>query len=746
MVSTPGRSNELRRPKLLVLTGTTAEAAAAVSCGAQAVGFAAGFGSGDLPGGQADPAFRRETISRATHFCRVRGVRVYGILNTPANSEATYGAQGTEAVLYVSGAECAIADSLGALGAARHVFPDWPIWAGCGLAAHNADSVAALEQAGVSGVILPPELTAGEISEIAGRASVELAAFVHQELCTFYAGHCVSPGLPGPGAGAGECEAWCKRWYTLEASDARASGRRRAKRRILSLKALEALPVLRQLAGAGLTWVVVDGAFRGPEHVAIVTSIYSTALSRLARAPSAFVATASEMSLLNAASGAELSTGYYERGPGVGIAGRDRSERPKDQTLQVIDSDLAVEARARIAAGSVRVPVYMRAVARVGDLFRLELADGDGHAVSVCGLVAAEIARTTPLSHEYLHRQLSRLGDTPFVLGSLQCTLDGAAIVPVSDITDVRRRAAWALELARAAPREKPVCDGVSLSWAPGVCLPAGRAEVAARVDSIDGATAAAEAGAGLICIGGEAFVPKSPAKAPEIECVAQVAHKSGAKLYYATSRIVHDREMNAAREGLRRAADVGADGFLVANLGLVNLAAQLAPGAVVADWSLRVTDPFGYSLLSAMGAARFVVPPWLGLDTVRLLAERLGPGAPEVFVFGRVELGVSEYCAVDSVLGGRSTRRACSAPCMRGPVALDDGEGNVYPVRCDRSCRMHIFDCDELDLIGLLPEFGRMCIGRVWLDLRGEGASRVADVCGAYVQAAHRAFGCPCS
>ena len=104
MVSTPGRSNELRRPKLLVLTGTTAEAAAAVSCGAQAVGFAAGFGSGDLPGGQAYPAFRRETISRATHFCRVRGVRVYGILNTPANSEATYAAQGIEAALYVSGA------------------------------------------------------------------------------------------------------------------------------------------------------------------------------------------------------------------------------------------------------------------------------------------------------------------------------------------------------------------------------------------------------------------------------------------------------------------------------------------------------------------------------------------------------------------------------------------------------------------------------------------------------------------
>jgi collagenase-like PrtC family protease len=749
VVSAPGRSSGAHRPKLLVLTGTIEETIAAVSCGAQAVGLVGRFGSHTEPGGQADPDSCCEMIRRATHYCRVRGVQVYGILNSPANTDAAYAEFSAEAALYRSGAECAVVNCLGALGAARRVFPDWPIWAGWGLAAHNTDSVAALEQAGVSGVILPPELTAGEISEIAARTSVQLGALVHQELCTFYAGHCVSPGSLTRGAGVGGCDNWCRRGYTLEVGEASApsSGRRRpAKRRLLSLKALEALPVLRELVGAGLSCLVVDGAFRGPEHVAVVTGVYSAAMDRLSRAPGSFAAKASEMSLLAAVFSAELSTGYYERGQRASIGSPEWSGGPEDRIVRTVDADTAARARARIAAGPRRVPVYMQATARVGDLFRLEISDGEGHTVSVCGSVAAEAARTAPLSCEYLHRQLSRLGETPFALENLQCELDGSAIVPVSDVSDVRRRAARALEILRAAPREQTICDGASVSWTLAAGLPTGRLEVAARVSSVETAIAVTEAGAGLVCIGGEAFVPRSPAGISGIEDAVSAAHTAGAKLYYATSRIVHDRELNAAREGLRRAADVGADGFLVANLGLMSLSAQLTPGSVVADWSLGIASPFGWPVLSAMGAVGSIIQPCLDWEQVRFLAEQLGPGIGEVFAFGRVELGVSEYCVVGGVMGGRSGRRACSAPCMRGPFLLRDSLGRTYPVRCDRSCRMHLFDWDELNLIGQLPELSRTGIGRVWLDLRGEPASRATDVCREYVRAAHGVFGglCP--
>ena len=723
VASAQGRSSSPHRPTLLVLTGTIEETIAAVSCGAQAVGFVAGIGSDDRHGGSCSTDSCYETIRRATHYCRVRGVQVYGILNSPAYCGASYAEFSPEAALYRSGAEYAVVNSLGALGAARQVYPDWPIWAGWGLAVHNADSVVDLEQAGVSGVVLPPELTAGEIAEIAGRTCVQLAALVHQERCAFYAGRCVSPGALRLGARAGECDHWCRHRYTLEAGEASVPGRRRAERRLLSVGMLEALPVLRELVGAGLKCLVVDGAFGGPEHAAIVTGVYSAALGRLARAPGSFAAMASEMSLLSLASGDEPSI---------------RSEE---------QASAAARARARIAAGPPRIPVCMRATARIGAPLRLELADSEGHTVTVSGSAAAETARTAPLSYEYLHRQLSRLGDTPFVLESLQCELDGVAIVPVSDISDVRRRAARALELARAAPREQQLRLDVPIPWPPAAGLPAAdpsasRLEAAVRVSGVEGATAAAEAGAALVCIGGETFVPKAPLRASEIEDAARAAHRSGAKLYYATSRIAHDREMNAAREGLRRAADLGADGFLVANLGLVSFAAQLTPGAVVADWSLGIEDPFGWWLLSTMGAAGFIVPPWLGLERTCVLAERLATGGPEVFAFGRVELGVSEYCVIGSVLGGRSGSRACLAPCMRGPFSLCDSVGHIYPIRCDRSCRIHVFDCDELDLIDSLPRFRRVGLGRVWLDLRGEPASRVARVSGEYVRAAHRAPG----
>jgi len=49
----------------------------------------------------------------------------------------------------------------------------------------------------------------------------------------------------------------------------------------------------------------------------------------------------------------------------------------------------------------------------------------------------------------------------------------------------------------------------------------------------------------------------------------------------------------------------------------------------------------------------------------------------------------------------------------------------------------MHVFDCNELDLIDSLPRLRRMGIGRAWLDLRGEAVSRAASVSAEYVRAA---------
>lgn len=736
------RAAGVGRVELLAFAGTTEEVVAAVCAGAQAVAITPGFDSGSS----------RDTIRDAVRYCRAYGVGVYGILNSLANPDSPYGAAGPEAAaLYSSGADGAIVNCMGALGASKDAFPDWPLWAGPGLAPDNAESAAALGQAGVRGIILPPELTLGEIAELAGRVSLEVIAFAHRELCAFYAGQCISPDLAPGRADPGRCDRWCRRRYTLSelgSSSGRppGPGHRPSGDCPLSFKMLGALPVLRELAGCGVRFLAVDASCQGPERVAIVTSVYSAALSRLARGPGQLAVCTSDMALLAHVFCTELSTGYYERGRGASLAGPGRSRcfrgfAGRGEAVSRAKQAMA-EARAVIDAGPARVPVHMRASAEVGAVFRLEVSDDSGRTACAAGSAPAEEARTAPLGYEFLHRQLSRLGDTPFILDELRCELDDAAIVPISDINDTRRRAVRALWEQRVAPRlPRSVGNGPRLERPPLQAW-TGRPRISARVSDLRGAIAAAEAGAQLVCIGGEPFVPAKRAGIANIEDAARVAHALGAELYYATARIVHDSEMSAAREELRRASDVGVDGFVVANLGLLGLAAQLAPGSVVLDWAIPVADPSAWPVLSAMGAGGFIIPPWIGLEQARALLLHVDGGIAGVMAFGRVELGVSEHCVVGDMLGGRSERTACSAPCMRGEFSLRRDDGSAYPVRCDRSCRMHVFGCEDRDLIESLPDFGNTGIGRVWLALAGEPAHRVTEVCRRYVEAANDVWG----
>jgi putative protease len=58
-----------------------------------------------------------------------------------------------------------------------------------------------------------------------------------------------------------------------------------------------------------------------------------------------------------------------------------------------------------------------------------------------------------PLNTERLRQQLGRLGGTPFKLGGLKNALEGAVILPVSELNRLRRHAVVELERLRAQPK-----------------------------------------------------------------------------------------------------------------------------------------------------------------------------------------------------------------------------------------------------------------------------------------------------
>ncbi len=88
-----------------------------------------------------------------------------------------------------------------------------------------------------------------------------------------------------------------------------------------------------------------------------------------------------------------------------------------------------------------RIPLHVSVCARIGQSLRVKARDDDGHEASAEWAGPLQAAHKHPISVELLNEQFSRLGNTPFALGSVGLEPNPAeAMAPKSVLNDLRRR------------------------------------------------------------------------------------------------------------------------------------------------------------------------------------------------------------------------------------------------------------------------------------------------------------------
>ncbi|MBB5144034.1 peptidase U32 family protein [Desulfovibrio intestinalis] len=208
------------------------------------------------------------------------------------------------------------------------------------------------------------------------------------------------------------------------------------------------------------------------------------------------------------------------------------------------------------------------------------------------------------------------------------------------------------------------------------------RPEILAPAGDTPSFLAALAAGADAIYLGLKHFSARMQAEnfgLTELSRLADLAHAENARIYVAMNTLVKPDEPAAAYRLISRlASQVGADGLIVQDLAMLDLARQAGfEGDLSLSTLANLTHPGALIEAKKLGANRVILPRELSIDEIRLMGEACPDGLDlELFVHGALCYCVSGRCYWSSYMGGKSGLRGrCVQPCRRvyrqgGPAA----------------------------------------------------------------------------
>ena len=170
----------------------------------------------------------------------------------------------------------------------------------------------------VKRIVLARELSLVEIKEIRDYLppEIELEAFVHGAMCISYSGRCLlSDFTTGRHGNHGECAQSCRWEYAISERSRNGEyfpiGEDGRGTYILNSKDLNMAPYIKELIGAGIESLKIEGRVKSPYYVAGVVNAYRRAIDEYMRKGENFVLPphiANELELL---SHRRYSTGFY---------------------------------------------------------------------------------------------------------------------------------------------------------------------------------------------------------------------------------------------------------------------------------------------------------------------------------------------------------------------------------------------------------------------------------------------------
>ena len=249
---------------------------------------------------------------------------------------------------------------------------------------------------------------------------------------------------------------------------------------------------------------------------------------------------------------------------------------------------------------------------------------------------------------------------------------------------------------------------------------------------------AAIEAGADAVYFGLKHFSARAKVgfTLNELPEAMATLHGRGVKGYLTFNTLVFDHELDEAARALAAIARTGVDAIIVQDVGVAQLAKQIAPDLDVhGSTQMSITSAEGVALAQRFGVSRVVLGRELSLDDIGKIRAQTDCEL-EIFVHGALCVSYSGQCFSSEAWGGRSANRGQCAQACRLPYEMIV-DGTLRPLGEAR----YLLSPGDLYALHQVPQIIPLGVHALKIEGRYKDADYVALTTAAYRKAVDEAW-----
>jgi len=263
--------------------------------------------------------------------------------------------------------------------------------------------------------------------------------------------------------------------------------------------------------------------------------------------------------------------------------------------------------------------------------------------------------------------------------------------------------------------------------------------EILAPAGDFECFTSAIKFGADAVFLAGKEFGMRTASTNFDEETLRKAckfAHDNNVNVHLTCNTLPRNDELERLPAFLEMAQDAGVDAFIIADVGVMEMAKKYAP-----DVQLHVSTQAGITnfatanTLYNMGASRVVLARELSLEEIAGIRAKTPKDLEiETFVHGAMCVSFSGRCLISSYLTGRDANRGdCAQPCRwKYHLYEENREGQFFPVE-ETNQGTFLYNSRDLCMIEHIPELVKAGISSFKIEGRAKSSYYVAVIANAY-------------